>query len=701
MAKYQDYRYYDYMAQVVWLNQLHKLSTKQIGQQAHKIGLLSHHGISVPQAFCLPSSFTHEFFNHKDLIGEIDSLLSELNLLKVDDMEKTAAAVAHAISHHPFPERMAMQIAKAYNKLDQRDYVELSLSASPEVLPERLLEYFDLHPIRVKGDANLLSGLKELWKLLFSAQALAFRHRHNIDHRHLDVAILVSHLPRGEVSGTASTIDELAGSKSLINIEAVWGIYDDLLTGQAEADFYQVEKTTWRIDQCHISRQPFARPINNLNTRRRLFWGKPNRQKLTDAQIVDLAQKVNQLPKVLFFPQRVQWILTKSGICFTRIRQLEEPDTYQTKSDQAVLGANKVAQGFGVSPGVVEGTVVKHNHKRKSRYLRGQIVVLERLTDEVFDLVSGASGVIAIHGNYSAHTGVLLRERGIPVVADVYHADEQLQSGEHIVINGLTGEVLKGLAGYNQEKPHHTQNVPRTVTKTLMSLDSLGRSADVSAEVVDGVVILAESYKDQEGILMLLEHLGHRRLYLYLPRSMNQLDLAAQAISSLLKSNKLTHDQQLQLVVPGPLQPEIVKQYLVAIKGHTSKLNLFLELTSPLCIYQLGQLKTKEFNGVVVDLDSVALHLLGGGHRVINYDEKIQAKSVLAALGDLFAKLKGTTSEVFVMESQILLKQPLLHLMIDHGISAVVASPTRLELLRSQLSQAEHWHLGKQTGAEQ
>ena len=103
---------------------------------------------------------------------------------------------------------------------------------------------------------------------------------------------------------------------------------------------------------------------------------------------------------------------------------------------------SKDLRGVPVSPGVYEG-IVRVIHHPKGTHLKPGEVLVTRSTDPGWTpLFIHAGALIMETGGPISHGSIVAREYGIPAVASVAGATIRLETGQHVRVNGSTGEIV-------------------------------------------------------------------------------------------------------------------------------------------------------------------------------------------------------------------------------------------------------------------
>jgi len=125
--------------------------------------------------------------------------------------------------------------------------------------------------------------------------------------------------------------------------------------------------------------------------------------------------------------------------------------------------------GFGVSPGVVTGTVQVLRSADDLRHLRGDIVVFPTIEPTLTPIFPLIRGLVTEMGGLLSHAAILAREYGLPAVVNVRDATRRLHDGDRVRLDGTTGH-LRVL--------ERSADVPLLGTAVVSAVGASGLSSD-------------------------------------------------------------------------------------------------------------------------------------------------------------------------------------------------------------------------------
>jgi len=126
-----------------------------------------------------------------------------------------------------------------------------------------------------------------------------------------------------------------------------------------------------------------------------------------------------------------------------RQRRLHAPDLLGVDAGPATsVDATGCLKGYGASAGVQRGPVrVVVTDADAKAFRRGEVLVLRAASPLFMPLMLTAGGLVTEVGGVTSHSSLIARELGLPAVVNVANATRLLANGQHVEVNGATGEV--------------------------------------------------------------------------------------------------------------------------------------------------------------------------------------------------------------------------------------------------------------------
>ncbi|MEU9222727.1 PEP/pyruvate-binding domain-containing protein, partial [Streptomyces sp. NPDC048376] len=178
---------------------LHEADATQlalVGGKGAQLGALSRiDGIRVPDGFCVT---TDAFRRVVARVPSLDDRLDRLSRTDPDDREALrtlSADIRRAVEETAIPGDLATEITGALARLGTRlgegTAVAVRSSATAEDLPTASFAGQQDTYLNVVGPAEVLRHVSRCWASLFTERAVAYRRRNGIDHRAVQMAVVV------------------------------------------------------------------------------------------------------------------------------------------------------------------------------------------------------------------------------------------------------------------------------------------------------------------------------------------------------------------------------------------------------------------------------------------------------------------------------------------------------------------------------
>lgn len=396
---------------VIAISKIDKRDLDIVGKHAVELGELSRIGIPVPEGFVVTSSCFRKFLDD-----------NKLNLAIPAEKEIINASISKDI---------VSQIYRAYKKLGsvfKESKVVLSLSS-----PFRLTNI----RFEIKGDANLIHKIKEIWASQFGKISLLENGISNSNDLHmLDIAIVVQKKIDSEKNGRIFTEDPMTSDKTKIVIEQ-----------DRNVSHYLISKRSLDvIFKGHLSKTMKYHKISNH-------------------EAIELASLGRNIEKHFYFPQEVRFTIDKNkfyildskpmtaiaskpspGIASSAIALSKTKIAGNTKVNPKLTKRESVLKGTSVFPGIATGPVrVYKNHKSIHSSIASEILVLPKIDMSLLPIVKKAKGLIIEKTFFSDHDKMIYRRFfAKPVIQGAKNATIILRSGNVVTVDGQKGEIYKG-----------------------------------------------------------------------------------------------------------------------------------------------------------------------------------------------------------------------------------------------------------------
>ncbi|MDP3957679.1 MAG: PEP/pyruvate-binding domain-containing protein [bacterium] len=293
------------------------------GGKGASLGEMTRAGIPVPPGFVLLSSAFEHFLDETNLHTEIDTILHTVKTDEMRSVEHASEKIQKLILEAKMPRGIGKEIQKFYNALcaepvrrtsasDVGGFVAVRSSATAEDSNSAAWAG-QLDTFLNTTEETLLENVQKCWASLFTSRAVFYRFEKELHQQKISVAVVVQKMIQSEISGIAFSVHPVTEDRNQLIIEAGWGLGEAIVSGQITPDSYVVEKDPRRIIDANIAIQErgiFRKPSTSsgsANEWREIPENKREKQKLSEMQILELAELVIKIEKHYGFPCDIEW----------------------------------------------------------------------------------------------------------------------------------------------------------------------------------------------------------------------------------------------------------------------------------------------------------------------------------------------------------------------------------------------------------
>lgn len=493
---------------VVWFQDVDREDGAIVGGKGANLGEMTKAGFPVPPGFIVTAQAYYHFLDEANLRPKIHDLLAKLDVSDSKALDKAAEKTQKLILHAPFPKEIGKKIMESYFSLGggilKHPLVAVRSSATAEDLPGASFAGQQATFLNVEGEANVIEKVKEAWASLFTPRAIFYRVTQKFDHFKVGIAVPVQKMVSSHTSGIMFTIDPVTSDKSKVVIEAIYGLGEMIVQGAVTPDHYEVDKKDKQIIAKKVQKQEkMMIKKGRDNVILKVKDDIAHRQKITDKQILALAEIGKKLEHHYYFPQDSEWAIEDDVIYIVQTRPVTTVGKFQeTKGQQPESTTKKevLLTGDPASPGMASGPVkILKSASELNKVNSGDVLVAEMTNPDYVPAMKKAVAILTQRGGRTSHAAIVSRELGIPAVVGAADVMKKVKDGMVITVNGSLGEVYKGaVAGANKPtldpKVTDPSKFVKTATKVYVNLGEPDRASAFAARNVDGVGLLRAEF---------------------------------------------------------------------------------------------------------------------------------------------------------------------------------------------------------------
>ena len=292
------------------------------GKGAHLGELSRIEGLRVPAGFCVT---TDAFQRIMAEAPSIDDRLDRLSRLKPDDrkaIRALSAEIRRTLEGIVIPDDLAAAITRPLARLGEQAAYAVRSSATAEDLPTASFAGQQDTYLNVVGPAAILQHVSRCWASLFTERAVTYRLRNGLDHRKVQMAVVVQQMVFPQAAGILFTADPVSGNRKVASVETSFGLGEALVSGLVNADVYNVRDGEV-VAKAIAAKQRAIYASPGGGTREQAI--EPERQEqpaLTERQVVRLARLGRRIEAHFGWPQDIEWCLVDDGFQFVQSRPI-------------------------------------------------------------------------------------------------------------------------------------------------------------------------------------------------------------------------------------------------------------------------------------------------------------------------------------------------------------------------------------------
>jgi pyruvate,water dikinase len=500
-------------AYILPLDELGMGDVETVGGKNASLGEMISHltasGVQVPGGFATTSLAYRDFLATDGLRERIDTALAELDVDDVEELSRTGALIREWIMDTPLPARLHDDLRTAWDQMSGGADIAVAVrsSATAEDLPDASFAGQQETLLNVRGFANIVAAIHEVFASLFNDRAIAYRVHQGFDHHQVALSTGIQHMVRSDkgTSGVMFTLDTDSGFREVVFITASYGLGETVVQGAVNPDEFYVSKRALRDGHYPVLRRTLGTKAIQMvynedaagsDTVKQIEVDPADQHRfcLTDEEIVALSKQALLIEDHYGRPMDIEW--GKDGVSGEIYILQARPETVQSRSGRTIQrfklrgSSDVVACGRSIGQRIGAGTVrIIRNVKEMGRVQTGDVLVADMTDPDWEPVMKRAAAIVTNRGGRTCHAAIIARELGIPAVVGCGNATERLVDGSEVTVScaeGDVGNVYDGLLQFEQQDVQ-LDSLPDIPVKLMMNVGNPDRAFDFAGIPNHGV----------------------------------------------------------------------------------------------------------------------------------------------------------------------------------------------------------------------
>jgi pyruvate,water dikinase len=297
----------------------------QAGGKASNLAAMNRIGVPVPPWVCVSNTAFQRFlsqFDGQNLHNMSHDSVEALFIAAAIDAE-TEAAVRHALTtHFKAGDRFAVRSSGIGEDSAEHSFAGQFSSFLNQLDAEQVLD-----------------SVKRCWASAFTERSTAYRKERGIDTAGFGMGVVIQKMARADVSGVGFSRDPIHPThRDTLIISAVWGFGEGLVSGELDADHFDVNRSTRAITSHIVDKEhELVSDATGGLRKQQVDDARRNVSSLTDAQILAITDVLVRLETSQGLPQDIEWVFDGEELYLVQTRPITTlpPDSL---FDEAVAG---------------------------------------------------------------------------------------------------------------------------------------------------------------------------------------------------------------------------------------------------------------------------------------------------------------------------------------------------------------------------
>jgi pyruvate,water dikinase len=250
----------------------------------------------------------------------------------------------------PMPGPVRDEVTRAYAELGEHAAVAVRSSAVGEDSVEATFAGQQETVLSVRGVDHVCEAIRSCWASLYSPTAIAYRARLGDGAREPAMGVAVQVMVDPVVAGVLFTCNPVSGDRSMVAINASWGLGVSVVAGEVTPDEYLVSKVTGEVVRERIGSKEieYVPDPRGRGTLKREVPGERRVARCLDpAAVAALLDVARAIERHFGAAQDVEWALASGGLFVLQSRPVTAVPERDRETREPASALSLVMKTFG------------------------------------------------------------------------------------------------------------------------------------------------------------------------------------------------------------------------------------------------------------------------------------------------------------------------------------------------------------------
>jgi pyruvate, water dikinase len=311
------------------------------GKSAHLADLVRA-GFPVPSGYAVTTA-AYDAVLHDEFHRLVDELVADVDPADLAALEAKAGHIRDVVERLVVPDAVAAEVADAYAALGEPP-VAVRSSAVAEDTADASFAGMQSTYLWRRGADDVLAAVRSCWASYFNAEALAYRARNGVASGAMGVAVQT--MVDARVAGVMFTLNPVSGDRSMIAIDASYGLGVTVVGGDVTPDSFLYSKVTRDVVRAELGTKEIecvADPAAGRTVLRDVEPERRARPCLEPGELDELADLGVRVERHCGRPQDIEWAIDRERGAVVLLQS--RPETvWSGRARVAATGADNVAR---------------------------------------------------------------------------------------------------------------------------------------------------------------------------------------------------------------------------------------------------------------------------------------------------------------------------------------------------------------------